>query len=241
MIADLTGRRILVAGATGGIGRAVAGAVQASGAQVLGSYRTDRKGAETLEGQGIRMVQADLTDRAQARDLVKRALADGPLDGLVYAAGNTRDKTLLKMTDADWDEVLALHLTGLFVCFQAALPHMKERRAGRLIAFGSYGGATGRIGQANYAAAKAGTVGFVKTVAREMGRFGVTANVILPGFIDSKMTRAVPEAGWERARADSALGEVGSAESAAAFTAWLLSDAGRSVTGQVLSIDSRIL
>ena len=189
------------------------------------------------------MIRADLADRKQARDLVRRALADsgGTLDGLVYAAGNTRDHTLLKLEDSEWDEVLQLHLTGLYVCCRELLPVLQKQKAGKILAIGSQSGLTGRVGQANYSAAKAGIIGLIKTVAREGGRFGVTANVICPGFIDSAMTRSAPPEAWERAKTASALGVVSSAQVVASFITWLLSDHCSGVTGQVFQLDSRIL
>jgi len=172
---------------------------------------------------------------------VASALEQGPLDALVYAAGNTRDQTLFKLTDSDWDEVMKLHLEGLLACTQAVLGSMRERRGGKIIAIGSMSGFIGRPGQANYSAAKAATVAFMKTVAREAGRFGISANVICPGFIDSRMTQAAPPEVWERAKTDSALGTISSVETVASFTTWLLSDLAKGVTGQVFQLDSRVV
>lgn len=208
---------------------------------MAGSYFKDDVQAQALKGRGLFMVQADLTDRAQARALVDSALKETThLDAVVYAAGNTRDRLLLKMTDEEWDEVRSIHLDGLMACWRAVLPSMKERRCGKLVAIASRSGLTGREGQANYSAAKAATLGFVKTVAREMGRFGITANAVSPGFIDSKMTRAAPPQAWERAKAESALGIVSSVETIASFMTWLLSDWAQGVTGQLFQLDSRI-
>lgn len=239
---SLTGKNFLVTGATGAVGSAIARALRESGARVVGAYHQDETLARQLKAEGIAMLQVDLTDRVQARALVERALqaSDGCLDGLVYAAGNTRDRTLPKMTDAEWDEVLHLHLGGLFAVCQAALPALQARRDGRIVAIGSLSGLIGRVGQANYAAAKAATVGFIKSLAKEAGRFGVTANVVNPGFIDSKMTRAAPQEVWERARAASALGTIGTVEVVASFVVWLLSDLCQGVTGQLFQLDSRI-
>lgn len=235
-------KRILVTGATGAIGGAVALAAKQAGAEVFGSYAGDAARAGEMEKAGIRMFQADLADPAQVRRLVEQVLqAAGSLDALVYAAGNTGDRTLAKMTDGEWDRVIAVHLTGLSICCRALLPSMQKQKRGKIVAFGSQVGLTGRVGQANYSAAKAGTIGFIRTLAREAGRFGVTANVICPGFIDSKMTRSAAPEAWERARAASTLGEVSSVETVASFICWLLSDSCRGVTGQVFQLDSRIL
>lgn len=241
MNVSLLGKNFLVTGATGAVGSAIARALRDSGARVVGAYHRDETLARQLKAEGIAMLQADLTDRAQARALVEQALrVSEPLAGLVYAAGNTRDRTLPKMTDAEWDEVLHLHLGGLFAVCQAALPALRARKDGRIVAIGSLSGLIGRVGQANYAAAKAATIGFIKSLAKEAGRFGVTANVVSPGFIDSKMTRAAPQEAWERARAASALGTIGTVEVVASFVVWLLSDLCQGVTGQLFQLDSRI-
>jgi len=239
---SLTGKKILVTGATGAIGSAVASAAKEAGAWVMGSYLQNETMAAELGAEGIVMAQADLSDRAQARRLVQQAVEQaGSLDAMVYSAGNTRDRLLIKMSDEEWDDVLKLHLDGLYACCRAALPGMQQRRAGKLVAIGSQSGLTGRMGQANYSAAKAATVGFIKSLAREAGRFGVTANVVCPGFIESQMTRSAPPEAWDRAKATSALGTVSSVETIASFITWLLSDLCSSVTGQVFQLDSRIL
>ena len=242
MTISLSGKRVLVTGATGAIGGAIAQAICESDGQVYASYFRDEEGARRLESRCARVFQADLTRRSEARALVLKVLQEaGSLDALVYTAGNARDHTLGKMTDEEWDSVLKLHLEGLAFCAQAILPSMRERKSGKLVAMGSLSGVIGRLGSANYAAAKAGVVGFMKSVAKEAGRFGVSANVILPGFIDSKMTRAAAPEAWDRAKADSALGTISSAGTAASFTVWLLSDMCQGVTGQVFHLDSRVV
>ena len=242
MIVSLTGKKILVTGASGAVGGAIARAAKEAGAWVMGSYLRNEEEAGRLASQGVRMVKADLKERDQARALVKTALEEaGSLDCLVYSAGNTRDRMLLRMSDEEWDEVLRLHLDGLAACCRAVLPGMQTCQSGKIVAVGSQSGLTGRPGQANYSAAKAATIGFIKSLAREAGRFGVTANVVCPGFVDSKMTRSAPPEAWERAKAASALGTVSSVETVATFTLWLLSDLCQGVTGQVFQLDSRIL
>ena len=241
MTISLAGKRILGAGAPGAVGGAVVEAARECGAWVAGSYFKDEDEAGRLRAQGIVMEQADLTDRAQARALVDRVAAEGPLDALVYTAGNTKDHTLLKLIDEEWDQVLRLHLDGLMACSQQAVRSMRDRRGSKIVAIGSMSGLTGRAGQTNYSAAKAGTVGFIKALAREVGRLGITANGICPGFVDSKMTRSSPPEAWERARTDSALGILSSVEVVASFTTWLLSDLCHGVTGQIFNLDSRIL
>lgn len=230
-------------GATGGIGSAVVRQLLQSGAQVTGSYFQDQSGADSLQKQGAVMIRADLGNRDDVRLLVKKSLeqSGGALDALVYAAGNTRDHTLLKMTDDEWDAVIGVHLTGLVTACKELLPSMQQRKQGKIIAMGSQSGLTGRLGQANYSAAKAGAAGFIKTLAREAGRFGVTANLVCPGFVDSKMTRSAPPEAWERAKSASALGTISSAQTVASFITWMVSDHCAGVTGQIFQLDSRIL
>lgn len=238
---SLSDKKILVTGATGAIGRAIAQSLRESGAWVAGSYFQNEEAARALKASGIFVQRADLANRDQARTLVAGVLKEaGELDALVYTAGNTRDHTLAKLTDQEWDEVMALHMNGLMACTQALLPSMQKRGRGKLIALGSMSGLVGRVGQANYAAAKAATIAFMKSVAKEAGRFGVSANVVCPGFIDSAMTRSAPPAAWERAKADSALGTISSTETVASFVTWLVSDLCQGVTGQVFQLDSRI-
>ena len=238
---SLEGKKILITGASGAIGGAIARAALEAGAWVAGSYLHSDEDARALKSKGAFLMKADLTDRAQARSLVSAVLSEADfLDGLVYAAGSARDRTVAKMSDAEWDEVMRVHLDGLFAAVQAVLPKMREQKSGKLIAISSLSGVIGRLGQPNYSAAKAGMIGFMKSAAKEAGRFGVTANVICPGFMDSRMTRATPPEAWERAKTESALGTIGSVETVASFTVWMLSDLCRNVTGQVFQLDSRI-
>ena len=238
---SLSGKKILVTGATGAVGRAVTERLLECGAWVAGSYLASEKEAAELKKRGASMLRADLSRREEARGLVQGALKEaGRLDGLVYTAGNARDRTLLKMSDEEWDDVMRLHLDGLMACCKEMLAAMRGQGAGKQLAVGSISGRIGRAGQANYSAAKAATVGFMKSVAREAGRFGVSANVVLPGFVDSRLTRAAPPEAWERAKQDSAMGRISDAQVTASFTAWLMSDLCQGVTGQVFNLDSRI-
>lgn len=238
---SLTGKKILIAGATGAIGKALAQAAHQAGAEVAGSFHTDEETACQLEALGIRMTRADLTQRTQAEALVHWAIEPwGYLDALVYAAGNIRDGLFLRLTEDQWADVLRLHLDGLAACCRAVLPCMQKRGQGKLVAFGSMAGRSGRAGQTHYSAAKAATVGFMKSLAKEVGRFGITTHVICPGFTDSKMTRSASPQAWERAKADSALGMLGSTDVVASFAIWLLSDWCKGVTGQVFHLDSRV-
>ena len=242
MNVSLLGKKIFVTGATGTIGKMVVEAAKESGAWVAGTYFQNEEEAKQLEARGVVMIQADLSDRAKARAAAAQVLQTaGHLDALVYTAGNTRDQPLKNLTDEEWDEVFHLHLYGLMACTQAVLPAMQERGSGKVVALGSMAGLTGRMGQTNYSTAKAGTIGFMKALAREAGRFGVTANVVCPGFIDSKMTRRSPVQAWERAKTESVLGTISCVEVTASFIVWLVSDLCFGVTGQVFNLDSRVL
>ncbi len=240
MTVSLAGKRIFVAGASGAVGRAIAETALESGARVTGSYFRNQTEATRLSSRGILMLQADLSDRTQARRCAEQALEQlGSIDSFVYAAGNTADHTLAKLTEGEWDSVFGVHLNGLVSCAQAVLPSMRGNKAGKIAAIGSLSGLIGRAGQANYSAAKAATVAFIKTLAREEGRFGISANVVCPGFVDSAMTRSAPPAAWDRAKNDSALGTISSVEVVSSFMTWLLSDLCYGVTGQVFQLDSR--
>ncbi|MBI3318494.1 MAG: SDR family oxidoreductase [Candidatus Omnitrophica bacterium] len=241
MVVTLEGKKILATGATGAIGRSFLEHALEAGAWTAGAYHQSEGEAVLLRGKGVFMLQADLRDRLKARNLIQEVLREcGSLDALVYSAGNVRDRTLLKMTDEEWDDVLRLHLEGLYACAQAVLPSMKARRSGQIVAIASLSGLIGRAGQANYSAAKAGTIGFIKSLAREAGRFGVRANAVCPGFVDSRMTKQAPPEAWERAKADSALGTISTAQVVGSFVTWLLSEHAEGITGQVFHLDSRI-
>ena len=235
----LRGKVLLITGASGAIGSAVVRAAKRDWAWVAGAYRTRRPSPAECPADLLLVV--DVTQRESLTPWVAQALRQtGQIDGLVTAAGNLADRTLAKMTDDEWSTVIATHLTGTFLAVQAVLPSMQHSRTGKIVTVISQAGLHGRVGQANYSAAKAGILGFTKAAAQELGPWGIEVNAVCPGFTPSRMTETVPPEGWERARTASALGTVTDAEVVADVTLWLLSDRCRGVTGQVFTADSRL-
>lgn len=233
---DLSGRRALVTGASGGIGGAVARALHAQGAEVVLSGRR-REALDALAaelGPRARVEVADLGDAAAADALV--AAAD-PLDVLVNNAGITRDTLALRMKDADWQVVLDTNLTAVFRLSRAALKGMVRRRSGRIVNITSIVGVTGNPGQANYAAAKAGLIGMSKALAQEVASRGVTVNCVAPGFVDTAMTEALGAAQRDALLARIPGGRLGSGADIAAAVAYLASGEAAWVTGQTLHIN----
>jgi 3-oxoacyl-[acyl-carrier protein] reductase len=169
---------------------------------------------------------------------LKRVLdAHGRIDGLVNNAGVTRDNLVLRMKDEDWQAVLSTNLTGVFLCTQAALRPMIKQRSGRIVNITSVVGLIGNAGQANYAASKAGVVGFTKSVAREVASRGITVNAVAPGFVETDMTAAMTDKAREAVLAAIPMGRVGRPEDIAGAVAFLVSDAAGYLTGQVLGVD----
>lgn len=240
----LEGKVAIVTGSSRGIGREVALELARQGARVAVNYRQGAEAAAEVVGEiaacgseGI-AVGADVATAAGAQALVDATLAAfGTVDVLVSNAGITRDNLLLRMTEEDWDAVLDTNLKGAFHCVKAVQRTFLKRRAGRIIAIGSIVGLSGNAGQANYAAAKAGLVGLVRSVARELGSRGITANVVAPGFIDTEMTRALSEEAMQAALARIPLGRLGTPQDVAGLVAFLAGDAAAYITGQVFGVD----
>ncbi len=244
MLLDLSGRVAIVTGGSRGIGRATAERLAASGATVVVNYRGNAAAAEatvtaiTAAGGKALAVQGDVSQPADVEQLVKTTLEQfGRIDILVNNAGITRDNLLLRMKESDFDEVIATNLRGVFLCTRAVLRPMTKQRFGRIINITSVIGLIGNAGQANYAAAKAGIIGFTKSTAREMASRGITVNAIAPGFIETEMTDALNEETRKAILATIPLGRFGQPAEVAGLICFLASDAGAYISGQTLTID----
>ena len=239
---DLSGKVALVTGASRGIGRAIARRLAEQGATVVAAARGEHAAecaADIAAGGGrAEALSVDVTDSAALErvpgDIVER---HGRLDILVSNAGITRDQLLMRMKREDWDAVLATNLTASFVLAQAAMRPMLKQRGGRIILISSVVGQSGNAGQTNYAASKAGLIGFGKALAREVASRAITVNVIAPGMIDTDMTRAINGKGQVDWAAQIPLGRLGSVDDIAAAACYLASDEAAYVTGQVIAVN----
>ena len=239
---DLTGRVAIVTGASRGIGRAVARELADLGASVVVAAREHHAeevaAAITAGGGTAQAVRADVTDPESVVRMVGTALErSGRVDILVNNAGIARDQVLLRMKRDDWDAVLATNLTAAFTCTQAVLRPMLKQRFGRIISISSVVGQMGNPGQANYAASKAGLIGLAKAVAREVASRGITVNVVVPGLIDTDMTRAVIPDAREEWVSRIPLGRFGTPEDVAGAVCFLASDKASYITGQVFGVN----
>jgi 3-oxoacyl-[acyl-carrier protein] reductase len=236
----LEGRAALVTGGARGIGAAVAVALAREGCDVAMVDRRAEGPVKTIEALGRRAlsIAADVRDAAAAARAVDEVLAEfGRLDILVCSAGITADATVCKMSEAQWDDVIAVNLKGVFNFNQAVARVFRERRGGRIVNLSSINGLRGKFGQANYAASKGGINALSKTLARELGRYGVTVNAIAPGMVATEMSRALPAEAIEAARAETVLGRLATPENCAELAVFLCSDRACHITGQVIRID----
>ena len=232
---SLEGKTALVTGGSRGIGRAVALELGRAGAAVVLGYRTEAGEAEAVAAEiGGRALQADVSDPEQAKALVDEA---GEIDVLVNNAGTTRDGVLARMLDEDWRTVLETNLSSTFYTCRAAARGMMKRRGGAIVNISSIVGVHGNWGQTNYAASKAGIIGFTKSLARELGSRGVRANVVAPGYVKTALTEAIPDEARETMLENTPLGRLGDPENVAAAVRFLVSDEASFITGEVLLVD----
>lgn len=245
-MADLEGAVAIVTGASRGLGSAIADELGHGGAKVVVNYSRSKEPAEELaehlkeSGTEAVAVQADVSDAEQAEKLINETIEHfGQIDILVNNAGINRDKTLKKLEVDDWDEVIQVDLNSAFYTVRAALPHMIEHGSGKIINMSSFVGEAGNIGQANYAAAKAGLLGFTKTAAQELARYGITVNALCPGFIETDMVANIPEEAREKLLKTVPLGRFGKPEEIARAVRYLIVD-GDYITGQSLDINGGV-
>ena len=235
---SLEGRTALVTGASRGIGRSIATELAAGGASVVLSYRTGVDEAEALAAEiGGKAVQADVSDPESARALVEEA---GDLDILVNNAGVTRDGLLVRMSDEDWNTVIDTNLASCFYTCRAAARGMMRKRAGTVVNISSIVGIHGNWGQTNYAASKAGIIGFTKSLARELGSRNVRANVVVPGYVKTQLTDVLPEEATDAMLQNTPLGRLGDADDVAGAVRFLCSDEASFITGAVLLVDGGV-
>ncbi|MFL5917389.1 MAG: 3-oxoacyl-[acyl-carrier-protein] reductase [Gaiellaceae bacterium] len=233
--ASLEGKTALVTGGSRGIGRAIALELSRAGAQVTLSYNSGKEEAEAVAGEaGAQALQADVSSAEDAKRLVD---AVGDLDILVNNAGLTRDGLIARMSDDDWSDVISTNLGGVFHTCRAAARGMMKRRAGSIVNISSIVGLHGNPGQTNYSASKAGIIGFTKALARELGNRGVRANVVAPGYVDTRLTQVIADEMKELMLANTPLGRFGTPEDVAGAVRFLCSDEARFITGDVLLVD----
>ena len=242
---DLSGKVALVTGASRGIGAAIADTLAAAGAKVVGTATSD-SGAAAIGNRLAQWGGAGRVLDSAAPDTIENLIGEiekefGKLDILVNNAGITRDNLLMRMKEEEWDDIMQVNLKSVFRASKAVLRGMMKQRGGRIISITSVVGAMGNAGQANYAAAKAGLIGFSKSLAREVGSRGITVNCVAPGFIDTDMTRALPEETRKMFEAQTSLGRFGDAQDIADAVLFLASDQAKYITGQTLHVNGGML
>ena len=245
---DFSGKSVLVTGSSSGIGATIAQEFAAAGAKVAVHYRGNSQGAEDVAaairaaGGECSLYQADVSDSQQAAELVKQVQADlGGLDILVNNAGTTRDTLVLSMSDEQWDTVINTNLRSVYAVSRAALRGMIRKRWGRIINITSVVGLTGQGGQANYAASKAGIIGFTKSLAREVASRNITVNAVAPGFIPSALTDVLNEEQRAGIISTTPMGRMGTTEEVAWAVTFLAAERSGFMTGQVLTVDGGLV
>ena len=245
---DLSGSVALVTGASRGIGAVIACRLAEAGVKVGVNFLSSRKPAEevvasiTSAGGEALLVEGDVSQEASAKSAVQQVMDRWErIDILVNNAGINRDRLLLRMNTDDWDEVLQVDLRGAFLCTRFVMPHLIKQRSGRIVNISSVVGISGNPGQANYAAAKAGLIGFTKSVAREVASRNVTVNALAPGYITTGMVEKLPEETKEQILSRIPMGRFGAAEDVSEAVVFLCSKGASYITGEVLTIDGGLI
>jgi len=241
---DLTGKVAIVTGGTRGIGKAIVKKLSAQGATVALNYRKSAKEAEELveelkqDGKKAVAIQADVSNFNDAQEMVKKVVDEfGKIDILVTNAGMNWDGVIWKMTEEQWDRVIEVDLKGTFNYIRAVAPIMRENKWGRLITITSINGLRGKFGQTNYSAAKGGVIGLTKASAKDLGKYGITANSVAPGFILTEMGESMPDEFKQTAINDSAVKKAGKPDDIANLVVFLASEEGGHITGEVIKVD----
>lgn len=241
---DLTGKVAVVTGSSRGIGAGIAKSLAAQGAKVVVNHRSSPDGAAEVaaaikeNGGEVIVVQADVSQFEEAQRLINETIDTyGQIDILVNNAGTTRDMLIMKMKPEDWELVLKTNLFSTYNCSKAVTRPMMKKRTGRIINITSVVGLAGQAGQTNYAASKAGMIGFTKSLAKELGSRNITVNAVAPGFIPTALTEVLPEEMVQAAIDNTPVGRLGATEDVASAVVFLASDEASFITGQVLTVD----
>jgi len=245
---NLTDKVAVITGSSRGIGAGIAMQLAAQGAKVVINHRNSSEAAEKIaqeiiaQGGSATVIQADVSNVEEAQHLIKKTIdSHGQIDILVNNAGTTRDKLIMQMKPDDWDVVLQTNLTSVYNCCKAVIRPMMKKRTGRIINITSVVGLAGQAGQTNYAASKAGIVGFTKSLAKEVGSRNITVNAVAPGYVPTALTEVLPEAQTQTIIDNTPLGRMGTTEDVAVAVLFLASDEAAFITGQVLTVDGGLV